>query len=337
MHVPIKQSPLALAIIMTAQLLFTGVAYSAEAPVNDCDRLAAHPDDIERADVPGLMFEDIDRAAAVEACTAAVKAHPGVNRFLYQLGRAHHARDGLDAAVPFYESAAEAGHVLSSFVLYWTHAEIFEQSRGTDEESRRKAVKWLQHGAEVLQDPDMRAELGIALLNGELLPMDVETAIRLIREQAADNHPTAQYFLGLLILETEDDNSFDIAFEWLEMASVNGSEDATGFLRSVYADLSTFGELPRPTAEEIEATLAQGRRLIRTYGRTAEDLVSYMTRAAEADYDWANFMMGIYHQEGEFVPKDLAKARAYLERAVELGSDPAQFALQMLDEKSEQP
>ncbi len=318
--------------------VLTTAAHAAEPPVHDCDRLAAHPHDTQRADIAGLAFEDIDSEAAVEACKAAVDAYPGVNRFLYQLGRAHDARDGFSSAVPHYERAAEAGHVLSSYVLYWSHAEIFEQSQGTDEESRRKAVKWLQYGAEVQQDPDMQVQLGIALLEGGLLPSDPNAARDIFLGLAKDGHPDGQYFLGVIVLDHAgyDQELIDLAFEWLEAASVNGSPEATDFLMGTYRYIAHWGEGLNLTPEQIEAERATGNEPIMTYGRTREDMLGYFERAAEANHDWANFMLGIFHQHGKHVPKDLEKAKSYLERAKELGHFMAGDELERLEKSQEQ-
>jgi tetratricopeptide (TPR) repeat protein len=52
----------------------------------------------------------MDTDAAIAACKAALKAHPGTPRYLYQLGRALVAARRYDEALPHLRSAVEAGY-----------------------------------------------------------------------------------------------------------------------------------------------------------------------------------------------------------------------------------
>ncbi len=90
------------------------------APAADCDRLAAHPDDPDRA-APGVAQADVDTAAAIAACTAAVAADPANGRLNYQLARAlGYAGRGAEAG-PYRAAAVAAEHRQALFVVGYLH------------------------------------------------------------------------------------------------------------------------------------------------------------------------------------------------------------------------
>jgi hypothetical protein len=90
-------------------------------PVYDCDRLAAHPNDISAPKaVKGLLEPEMDAAAAVAACAADAAAHPDVPRLHFQLGRALLMNGQHEAAFGEFKKAERAGHALG--ILYLGHA-----------------------------------------------------------------------------------------------------------------------------------------------------------------------------------------------------------------------
>ena len=57
--------------------------------INDCDRLASHPEDPNKIS-DGIIWEEFTRFdEAIIACEDAVKNYPNEPRYLFQLGRAN--------------------------------------------------------------------------------------------------------------------------------------------------------------------------------------------------------------------------------------------------------
>ena len=112
---------------------------------NECDRVAASPDDERRpAGIVGVPLDRIDPAKAVPACRAAATANPSEARITYEIARALSRTNGADAEmVSYYERAAEAGYpsAMSSLGV------LFEIGRGVAKDPV-KAVAWYRKAAE---------------------------------------------------------------------------------------------------------------------------------------------------------------------------------------------
>lgn len=90
-------------------------AAAPEAPVTDCDRMAAHPLDPAKK-LPGLGTKEIDLPKAIGACQAAVKEFADEARFQYQLGRVlYYSGRKADAMHALY-NAVDRGHAQATFV-----------------------------------------------------------------------------------------------------------------------------------------------------------------------------------------------------------------------------
>ena len=104
----------------TIQQMRTGahVTKIARAGLHMCDRLAAHPLDLDRV-VDAVPYEILltQLSEAVSACRNAVREHPDVARFEFQLGRALAADGNHEEAVNWYLAAAERNHAAAQFNL----------------------------------------------------------------------------------------------------------------------------------------------------------------------------------------------------------------------------
>uniref|UniRef100_UPI003BA9FD07 hypothetical protein n=1 Tax=Stappia sp. TaxID=1870903 RepID=UPI003BA9FD07 len=90
-------------------------------PVYECDRLAAHPNDITAPKgVTAMLEPEMDAASAVAACEADVADHPDIPRLHFQLGRALLMNGQHDAAFKEFRKAERAGHALG--ILYLGHS-----------------------------------------------------------------------------------------------------------------------------------------------------------------------------------------------------------------------
>ena len=88
------------------------------APVTECDVLAASPADGRRVSKP-VPYTKLAREAlkAVEACRVAVARHPGISRLEFQLALSLHADKQYGEAVAWYRKAARRDYPVAMFNL----------------------------------------------------------------------------------------------------------------------------------------------------------------------------------------------------------------------------
>ncbi|RJF88322.1 hypothetical protein D3874_15955 [Oleomonas cavernae] len=131
-------------------------------PVTVCDRLAADPEDRERAREAGQPIagiadpKAIESARAVDACKKAVHDFPEVVRFRFQLGRAYVAAGDDNAGFEQLRIAAESGHAVA------------------------------------------KSDLGLLYFLGKGVEKDERTALEWFRRASDDNVASAQYNLGII-------------------------------------------------------------------------------------------------------------------------------------------
>ena len=116
----------------------------AGAGLHMCDRLAAHPLDLDRV-IDAVSYEILltQLSEAITACRNAVQEHSGVARFEFQLGRAL-AADGKDEeAANWYLAAAERNHAAAQFNL----AVAYSNGRGVTRDAGR-ANEWYRRAAD---------------------------------------------------------------------------------------------------------------------------------------------------------------------------------------------
>lgn len=106
----------ALAALVIAVLFHAGPAALAAAPQTQCDLLAAHPSDTQKA-APGVEQEDFDIPTARAACRDALDTYPNEGRFAYQYGRSFFYDGDYGAALPYFKQAAATGHAQGQLVL----------------------------------------------------------------------------------------------------------------------------------------------------------------------------------------------------------------------------
>ncbi len=86
------------------------------APVSDCDRLAAYPDDPQRV-AAGVTREQVDLPLALAACERAVDADPTTPRLRYQFARLLFYANENPRAVAQMRRAADEGYAQAQFVF----------------------------------------------------------------------------------------------------------------------------------------------------------------------------------------------------------------------------
>jgi TPR repeat protein len=157
--------------------------------VNDCDRLAAEPLDVQ-AVTEGVLPNEIDVPAALKACRKAVDAYPDVARFKYQFARALYADGQFDEAIRNLQSAYDQGHVRAGELL----GRIYQLGlQGKPDPA--KAVPLFEAGAKK-GDPYAQYSLAKALIYGKGTKPDVERGMKLLVSAAESGHTYAMNQLG---------------------------------------------------------------------------------------------------------------------------------------------
>jgi TPR repeat protein len=165
-----------------------------EITVDACDQLAGTPFDRQGVTL-GRFLNEIDTAAAIPACEAALAAHPEVPRFAYQLGRAVEEAGDYARAVELYEQAAAGGHALGVYRLGYLH--LIGRGMPVDVQ---QAVSFFEAAAAEGESYAMNS-LARLYAAGEGVPQDREKAIDLFLAAAAYGNTYAYNNLGYLLAE----------------------------------------------------------------------------------------------------------------------------------------
>jgi TPR repeat protein len=178
--------------LSAALVLSAGVAVAQpRAPLHDCDRLAARPNQPERV-APGVPFARMDAAAAVRACEAAQRQFRDELRFIYQLARAQQRAGRLNEAADFYLVAAAQGYAPAQANLGLMH----RNGEGGLSRDPREALRLFRLAAEQ-GDPVGQVALGLTFVRGAT--RNEREAARLFRLAAEQGDAAGQYNLGAMI------------------------------------------------------------------------------------------------------------------------------------------
>jgi tetratricopeptide (TPR) repeat protein len=150
----------------------------------DCDRLAASPSDTARpAGVAGIDITKIDTAAATQACDAAMRRYPDMDRFIFQAGRVASARKDDARAAGLYRAAADKGNVAAMVNL----GVLYNLGNGVVQDVA-EARKWYESAAAL---GDVYAMYNLGLIY-EGLAKDLEKARQWYRKAADMGDKEAQ-------------------------------------------------------------------------------------------------------------------------------------------------
>ncbi len=172
---------------------------------NQCDLEAGDALDLGGVGLYRLPNE-IDVAAALAACQAAVAAEPDVARFRYQLGRAERAAGDFVAATASFEAAVAAGHVrannaLAAILL----SERIDRGVFDVPYDPARAATLLEEGI-VAGDPYAIHTRGNDLLRNGTTPEQVERGYDLVDRAAELGHTYAMNTLGGWFLTADSDH-----------------------------------------------------------------------------------------------------------------------------------
>ena len=163
------------------------------APVTECDRLAADPDDADRAvGVNGVAYFNVDVRSAVAACAEAIQKFPGERRLFFQYGRLL-KRVGRDAeARTFLLSAADAGSVMAMEALGSMY--LGGQGGAKDEAEGVRLYRKAADGG----NAQAMIDLGNWLREGKFVAKDEAEAARLYRKAADLGKSAGMAYLGFM-------------------------------------------------------------------------------------------------------------------------------------------
>ena len=157
-------------------------------PKQDCDRMAASPDDLGRpSDVAGVSLDQLDVEKGKDACFLMLFFSEKIPRFTFQAGRILQAEGRLKGAESLYAVAAEKGYPAAQSAL----GSLYEMQG-----KEKDAVDLYRRSAEK-GDPVGQTNLATMLRDeyGGVLKDD-DAAVRLYKEAGAKNYPAALSSLG---------------------------------------------------------------------------------------------------------------------------------------------
>lgn len=180
-----------LSTLVIAVIFHSTPAFSA-APQTQCDLLAAHPSDTQKA-APGVEQENFDIPNARTACREALDAYPEEGRFAYQYGRSFFYEGDYVVALPYFKQAAATGHAQGQLVLglvlmggYAGEPEVCEAGRWWLEGARQthlySRIYLLQNWIDGLFE-----DCGLDLTESEAAQMIEDAEMLVTTDQARDD------------------------------------------------------------------------------------------------------------------------------------------------------
>ena len=175
--------------VYNAALLFNITnALAQNAPLTDCDQLAAHPNDPQRK-AAGIPLSKLDTDTAITACEIAVRQYPNDAQLKYQLGRAYVRAKNYQAAVDQFGKAAEQGYAPAQNTLGLMYTRGLGVTRDDAE-----AVNWYRKAAEQGYAPAQN-NLGLMYQNGQGVAQDDAEAVGWYRKAAEQGYAPAKGIL----------------------------------------------------------------------------------------------------------------------------------------------
>ncbi len=263
------------------------------AEINECDLLAAsrtNPDN--PPGVAGVADIGANAAKAAEACEIAVKEHPEVRRFWYQLGRANGTLIRLNAAIVAYQKAADLG---SGEAMRYVGL-FYERGGGGLPQDYAQALDWYRRSADTGFGMAIN-DVGRFYENGHGVPQDYGAARDWYGKAAAAGVDFAMNNLAILYQRGRGGAVDLIAARGLYL-------DAAG--RGYAAAMLNLGYL-------YENALG----VPRDYTAARE----WYQRGADAGDTTAMAHLGRLYEQGIGVPVDYAKAAEWYQSSALIGGD----------------
>lgn len=301
-------------------------------PPNECDRLAAYPND-ETAAAIQVPFEAMDGPRARIACEDAVKKHPAEPRFKLQLARSlFRIGDGAGAVALINELVATnfvpaylilASHYTTGKAVakdYKKALELYQKAFDAGSASALDSIGHIyERGLGVAKDVEKAKALyeessakgsrrgtyylGRLYAEGIGVEKDPEKALRLLEEASNKGEPLASASIGLLYKNgTGVAQDYGKARAYFEKSIEQGGID--GILNLGLLHLKGLGVPPNPT---------RARELFES--------------AANKGSTWAMTTLAYMYRTGDGVPENVEQAKSLYERAIAEGDTGSNFSL----------
>lgn len=153
-----------------------------ETPEQLCDRLAGDPFSGFGPDEWSQPFSTVDYYRALPACTEALKAHPGEQRFELGMALANIAGNKRDAAKPILEELIAKGNTSAMLVLAYISTES-------------EAAKLMEQAADA-GNPNAKMLWGMSLITGKGVPKNAVEGVGLMRQAAEAGSTRAMLILA---------------------------------------------------------------------------------------------------------------------------------------------
>jgi uncharacterized protein len=234
----------------------------------------------------------------------------------------------FDRATDYYTMAANGGDVGAA-------TRMLQISLG--ERINPEAASFWGNVADTTNNRHGRFIYGKALLDGDVVAMDRQLGIAMLRAAALDDHPSAATTLGQELLLETDRELYDEGLEWLAKAAENGDAWAALLLARSYLQpgarqSATAARIWLGRSAEFGSSVARaelGRRLL--YGdilaADIEEGRSLLQEAADHGDIAAMYTLGKAYADGVVLTKNTTKARQLLSR---VDSDNARLLLNSL-------
>jgi len=214
-----------------------------------CDQLAGDPEDPQKSGV-GVSGEQLDSAAAIEACKQAVEVSP-LARYQYQLGRALDKAEKYTEALDWYRKAADQEYAFAQNSL----GGMNERGLGFLQRDYAEAMKWYRKAAD---QGDARGQHSVGLMYRDLkgVSQDNGEASKWFRLAAAQGHRGAKH--ALEELDKEELQKWD-SYQTVEARLVEAHKlDYIG--KKVNMDFKNIGDVAIETSQgQLTLTLQKIR------------------------------------------------------------------------------
>jgi TPR repeat protein len=211
-----------------AFVLAITAASAQNVPPQDCDRLAAHPDDPE-AKAAGLPLDKIDAGKAIAACESAVRQNAENATLNFQLGRAYERAGNFAAAVHQYQKAADTNYAASQSSLGMMYVRGLGVARDD-----AKALELFRRAADQGYAPG-QANVGTMYQQGRGVTKNSGEALKWYRLAGDKNYALAQLNLGLMYAYGDGVEKDDAqAVKWFRLAVEQGDAAAQSNLGDLY-------------------------------------------------------------------------------------------------------
>jgi len=232
--------------------------------VTQCDILAAHPDDPKKL-AKGVVWNQLDAMAALDACALEINRQPSNARIQYQYARTLDKQELYNEAVAWYQKAAQQDYAAAQnslgYAYEWGqgiamnmqdalrwyrqaaeqgHAQaqnnlgtMYDYGKGVDN-NEKQATYWYQKAAEQ-GNSNAQRNLGLMYSKGVGgVKQNDKTAFQWYLKAASQDNPHAQYSVGMSYFYGKgvesDQNKARI---WFEKAAKNGNYQALEALSQI--------------------------------------------------------------------------------------------------------